>query len=118
MYGAGECFAAATGSEPARHRVTAAFEALRFLATVTQGGPHSPPRGFVARTVVPASDPDPNLRDGPDRDRIMRETRDRLWKTMDPRWPARPTANGTGRAIPAPTSSTATTSSMACITIW
>jgi hypothetical protein len=88
MYGAGECFAyAATKSADARRRAVAAFEALRFLGTVTQGGRHSPPRGFVARSILPADGPDPNRNDSPERDVRMRETRDRLWKSIAPRWP-------------------------------
>jgi hypothetical protein len=88
MYGAGECFAfAATGSEDARRRAIAAFGALRFLGTVTQGGEHAAPRGFVARSILPANGPDPNLHDSPAHDIQMRETRDRLWKTLAPRWP-------------------------------
>jgi hypothetical protein len=88
MYGAGECFAfAATGREDARKRAIAAFEALRFLGTVTKGGSHAPPRGFVARSILPASGPDPNRQDSPEHDRRMRETRDRLWKDLSPRWP-------------------------------
>jgi hypothetical protein len=88
MYGAGECFAfGATGSPDARRRAIAAFEALRFLGTVTQGGEHPAPRGFVARSILPASGPDPNLHDSPAHDRQMRETRDRLWKDLSPRWP-------------------------------
>jgi hypothetical protein len=88
MYGAGECFAyAATGEEAARRRAKAAFEALRFLGVVTQGGSHPAPRGFVARTVLPASGPDPNLVYTRERDEKMRATRDRLWKVIVPRWP-------------------------------
>jgi len=87
MYGAAECFAAGAGNEEARGRATAAFEALRFLSTVTQGGPHPAPRGFVARSILPTDGPDPNLRDSPDHDRQMRETRDHLWKRIAPRWP-------------------------------
>ncbi len=87
MYGAGECFAyAATGDEAARRRARKAFEALRFLGQVTQGGPHPAPRGFVARSILPASGPDPNLRDSPERDR-RRQQGDRLWKVIVPRWP-------------------------------
>ncbi len=87
MYGAGECFAyAATGEEAARRRAGKAFEALRFLGQVTQGGPHPAPKGFVARSILPASGPDPNLRDSPDRDR-RRQQSDRLWKVIAPRWP-------------------------------
>ncbi len=88
MYGAGECFAAAaTGSEEARRRAVSAFEALRFLGAVTQGGPNPAPRGFVARSVLPAAGPNPNREDSAERDRQMRETRDRLWKSLTPRWP-------------------------------
>ncbi len=87
MYGAGECFAyAATGDEKARRRARKAFEALRFLSQVTQGGPHPAPRGFVARSIMPVSGPDPNLRDSPERDRRRQQT-DRLWKIITPRWP-------------------------------
>ena len=89
MYGAGECFAcAATKSQEACGRAKKAFEALRFLGTVTQGGAHPAPRGFVARTVLPASAGNPNLKQyTPERDRQFRDTRDALWKIMDPRWP-------------------------------
>lgn len=89
MYGAGECFAyAATGSELARRRARAAFEALRFLQTVTQGGRPPAQPGFVARTVLPASGPDPNRTHYTrQRDEHIRATRDRLWKVIVPRWP-------------------------------
>lgn len=88
MYGAGECFAyAATKSPDARRRAVKAFEALRFLGTVTQGGSHPAPKGFVARSILPTSGPDPNLRDSPERDRKMQQTRDPLWKVITPRWP-------------------------------
>jgi len=88
MYGAGECFAyAATGEEAARRRAKAAFEALRFLGAVTQGGSHPAPPGFVARTVLPASGPNPNLTYTRERDEQTRATRDHLWKVIVPRWP-------------------------------
>lgn len=89
MYGAGECFAcAATRSDVSCQRAKQAFEALRFLGTVTQGGSNPAPPGYVARTVLPASAGDPNLKQyTPQRDRQTRETRDGLWKVMDPRWP-------------------------------
>ncbi len=88
MYGAGECFAwAATREAAARQRARAAFEALRFLSTVTQGGVPPARPGFVARTVVPADGPDPNLVYTRERDEQMRATRDRLWKILHPRWP-------------------------------
>lgn len=89
MYGAGECFAyAATRDPKARARATKAFEALRFLGAVTQGGQHAPPRGFVARTILPATGPDPNATAyTPARDEQRRRTRDAKWKVMNPRWP-------------------------------
>jgi len=89
MYGAGECFAwKVTRNPDARRRAVAAFEALRFLGTVTQGGRNAPPKGFVARSILPVGGPDPNLRDSPERDKQMAATRDRLWKQgLVPRWP-------------------------------
>jgi hypothetical protein len=91
MYGAGECFAwAATRDPAARRRARAAFEALRFLSDVTQGGEHAPPPGFPARSILPATGPDaaadPNL-GALERDRERRATRDRAWKVLHPRWP-------------------------------
>jgi hypothetical protein len=87
MYGAGECYAwAATRDPAARRRARAAFEALRFLGEVTQGGEHAPPKGFVARSILPADGPDPNA-GGLERDRRFRDERDRRWKLIHPRWP-------------------------------
>jgi len=87
MYGAGECFAyAATGDEKAKKRAKQAFEALRFLQRVTQGCEHSPPKGYVARTIRSTELPDPNL-GRMERDRQKRETYDALWKVYEPRWP-------------------------------
>jgi hypothetical protein len=86
MYGAGECFAfAATGDPRAQARAKQAFDALRFLQTVTQGGPHSPPKGYIARTILPTDGPDPNI-GRLERDREERKS-DRLWKVYEPRWP-------------------------------
>jgi hypothetical protein len=87
MYGAGECFAYAALRRPEfERRARQAFEALRFLQKVTQGGPHSPPRGFVARTIRPVDWPDPN--EGRlEADRRMKAEGDRLWKVYSPRWP-------------------------------
>lgn len=86
MYGAGECFAyGATKDAKARTRATQAFEALRFLQKVTQGGPHAPPKGYVARTVRPAEWPDPN--DGRLAGDREEAKRDGLWKVYEPRWP-------------------------------
>ncbi len=88
MYGAGECFAYAATKDPqAKQRAKAAFEALRFLRVVTQGGAHPAPPGFVARAILPTSGPDPNLQDSPQRDEQKRSTRDALWKIITPRWP-------------------------------
>lgn len=87
MYGAGECFAfAATRRPEFRQRARQAFEALRFLQKVTQGGPHSPPKGFVARTIRPMDWPDPN-RGRLEADRREQQEGDRLWKAYEPRWP-------------------------------
>ncbi len=86
MYGAGECFDyAATGKVGARERAHQAFEALRFLQIVTQGGDHAPPLGFVARTIRPIDWPDPNS--GRLEDDLLEQKRDALWKAPDPRWP-------------------------------
>lgn len=86
MYGAGECFAyAATRRPEFKRRATQAFEALRFLQKVTQGGPHRPPKGFVARSIRPVDWPDPNV-GGLERDRLKQQE-DKLWKVYAPRWP-------------------------------
>ncbi|NOY43221.1 MAG: hypothetical protein GXP26_15480 [Planctomycetes bacterium] len=87
MYGVGECFAyAATGSEKAKDRAKQVFEALRFLQKVTQGGKHSPPKGYVARTIRSIDLPDPNI-GRLERDQEARFREDRLWKVYEPRWP-------------------------------
>ena len=87
MYGAGECFAyAATKDLKAKDRAKRAFEALRFLQKVTQGCKHSPPKGYVARTVISTELPDPNI-GRIERDRKTQATRDSLWKIYEPRWP-------------------------------
>ncbi len=87
MYGAGECFAyAATKDKKARERATKAFEALRFLGQVTQGGEAPAPKGFVARTILPVSGKNPN--DGRiERDIRNKQEDDKMWKVIDPRWP-------------------------------
>ncbi|MEX2015411.1 MAG: hypothetical protein WD873_02160 [Candidatus Hydrogenedentales bacterium] len=86
MYGAGECFAyAATGDKQFKERADKAFAALEILGKVTQGGSHPAPPGYVARTVLPTSGPDPN--EGRlEHDRREKEGDD-LWKIIDPRWP-------------------------------
>jgi hypothetical protein len=86
MYGAGECFAyGATRAPVARERARQAFEALRFLQKVTQGGDHAPPKGYVARTIRPADWPDPNA--GRLAGDLEEQRRDRFWKVYEPRWP-------------------------------
>lgn len=88
MYGAAQVFAyAATGSEAARTRARRAFRALTFLVEVTQGGAHAPPPGFPARSIMPTTGPDPNLRDNAARDRVRKQTVDARWKVLEPRWP-------------------------------
>jgi hypothetical protein len=86
MYGAGECFAYGATHEPkAKVRATQAFEALRFLQKVTQGGNPAPPKGYVARTIRPTEWPDPNV-GRVERDREEQQG-DKLWKVYEPRWP-------------------------------
>lgn len=63
-----------------------AFEALSFLSTVTEGGSHPAPRGFIARAIAPADGPDPNKVDNAERDRA-RQKKDARWKVIEPRWP-------------------------------
>ena len=61
MYGAGECFAYAATKDPqAKQRAVAAFEAVRFLSQVTQGGTPPALPGFPARTILPTDGEDPN----------------------------------------------------------
>jgi hypothetical protein len=87
MYGAGECFAyAATGDPKAKDRAQRAFEALRFLQQVPQGSAHSPPAGYVARTIRSVDLADPNI-GRLERDRHNRDHGDALWKVYEPRWP-------------------------------
>ncbi len=72
----------------ARHRESAekAFAALCFLGEVTQGGPHPAPPGFVARNVVPVTEPDPNQIYDLEYDR-RRKRADSMWKIIQPRLP-------------------------------
>lgn len=88
MYGAGECFAwAATRDPEAKERAKNAFEALRFLSVVTQGGEVEAQPGFVARSILPTSGPNPNESDyTPEKDREKQQS-DRMWKVIAPRWP-------------------------------
>jgi hypothetical protein len=89
MYGAGECFAYAATKDPkAKKRAKRAFEALRHLQKVTQGGEHAPPLGYVARTILPTDGPDPNIgRLERDIEGKNRPGGDQLWKLYEPRWP-------------------------------
>lgn len=87
MYGAGECYAYGVSKSPeARRRAVQAFEALRFLGTVTQGGAHPAPKGFVARSILPVSGRNPNEYDSPEHDR-QKQKGDHRWKVITPRWP-------------------------------
>jgi hypothetical protein len=86
MYGAGECFAYGATKDPkAKERAKKAFEALRFLQKVTQGGAHTPPNGYIARCIRPVDWPDPNV-GRLDGDRQAQQ-HDKLWKVYEPRWP-------------------------------
>ncbi|RJP31956.1 MAG: hypothetical protein C4527_06785 [Candidatus Omnitrophota bacterium] len=90
MYGAGACFAyAVTRDENAKKRAQEAFEALRFLSVVTQGGEVEQQPGFVARTVVPTSEPNPNERSSYTLEGMKRtrDSGDARWKVYYPRWP-------------------------------
>lgn len=87
MYGTGECFAyAATGDPLAKERAKKAFDALKFLSDVTQGGSHGAPKGFPARSILPTNGRDPNV-GAAHRDRTQKESRDALWKIIPQRWP-------------------------------
>ncbi len=89
-YGAAQCFAYAVTKDPlAKKRAKAAFEALRFLCKVTQGGSHPAPTGFPARTILPTDGPrNPNTEKAYSvaRDEERRK-KDVLWKVIQPRWP-------------------------------
>ncbi|MFH1738865.1 MAG: hypothetical protein ABIH23_07635 [bacterium] len=88
MYGAGECFAYAATKDPmAKDRAKRAFEALRFLSVAPVGGEVEQQPGYVARTVVPTTEPDPNRGYTIEGQKRNRETRDSLWKVYTPRWP-------------------------------
>jgi hypothetical protein len=86
MYGTGEAFAYGALKEPVyTERAKKVFEAIRFLQKVTQGGTPEPPHGYVARTILPTSGPNPN--DGRvERDKEDAKT-DALWKVYENRWP-------------------------------
>jgi hypothetical protein len=87
MYGAGECFAYGATKDPlAKKRARAAFEALKFLCDVTQGGEKTVQRGFPARSILPTDGRNPNEGHTEQSDRDGQKG-DRLWKVLHPRWP-------------------------------
>jgi hypothetical protein len=87
MYGAGECFAYGATKDPEiKKRANAAFQAVRFLSQVTQGGEISALPGFPARTILPTSGPDPNEVYTLEKDREKKKN-DPMWKVIHPRWP-------------------------------
>jgi len=88
MYGAGECFAYAATKDPkAKDRAKRAFEALRFLSIAPVGGEVQQQPGYVARTVVPTTEPNPNAHYTLEGQQRTRATRDSLWKVYTPRYP-------------------------------
>jgi hypothetical protein len=114
--GQGECFAYGATKDPkAKERAKKAFEALRFLQKVTQGGAHTPPKGYIARCIRPVDWPDPNV-GRIEGDRQAQQTTS-CGKSMNPGGPRAPTANGTGNPTPAATNWTAIIFSTRSITI-
>ncbi|OPZ73276.1 MAG: Two component regulator propeller [bacterium ADurb.Bin478] len=77
---------AATGRAQLKQQAERAFRSLAFLSEVTQGGSHPAPSGFIARSVIPTTEPDPNLKYDLSYD-LRRQKRDPRWKIMQPRWP-------------------------------
>lgn len=77
---------AATGQDELKQKAANAFRALAFLSEVTQGGSHPAPKGFIARAVLPSSEPDPNPQFDLAYD-LRRNAADALWKIIQPRWP-------------------------------
>ena len=89
MYGAGECYAyAATKDSAAKRRAKEAFEALRFLSVAPAEGVIDQQPGYVARTVLPTTEPDPNKRYGHTIEGMKKSkaNSDSLWKVYTPRW--------------------------------
>ncbi|MCC6489921.1 MAG: hypothetical protein IT364_20700 [Candidatus Hydrogenedentes bacterium] len=87
MYGAGECYAYAATKDPkAKERAVKAFEALRFLSIAPIDGEVKQQPGFVARTVVPTTEANPNDHYTIEKMEKDREG-DKLWKVYYPRWP-------------------------------
>ncbi|MEZ6047958.1 MAG: hypothetical protein R3C11_20760 [Planctomycetaceae bacterium] len=89
MYGTAQAFEYAVTKTPeSKERANKAFRAIGFLSEVPQGGKHSPPFGFPARTILPTSGRNPNDHDSVAHDERKRaEDPDHLWKVLDPRWP-------------------------------
>ena len=86
MYGAAQAFAYAATKNPAtRTRANEAFDALSFLQSVTQGGTHPAPAGYVARTILSTKATDPNI--GLLEQDRRRQEMDAQWKVVEPRWP-------------------------------
>jgi hypothetical protein len=75
-----------TGREKLREDAVRAFRALAFLSKVTQGGAHPAPEGFIARAMLPVTEPDPNPQFDLAYDQ-RRNAADALWKIIQPRWP-------------------------------
>lgn len=89
MYGAANCYAyAATGDPEAKRRATEALEALLFLHEAPQNSVHPPQPGFFARTVIPTTEPDPNLRHSytVQGQAERRARHDSLWRVYEPRF--------------------------------
>ncbi len=77
---------AVTGRDKLKQDAANAFRALAFLSEVPQGGSHPAPKGFIARAVLPISEPDPNPQYDLAYD-LRRNAADTLWKIIQPRWP-------------------------------
>jgi hypothetical protein len=77
---------AVTGDPRLKEKATGAFRALSFLSEVTEGGTHPAPKGFIARAVLPTTEPDPNPGFDLAYD-LRRNKADSLWKIIQPRWP-------------------------------
>ena len=120
MYGAGECFAYAATKDPlAKQRAKAAFEALRFLRVVTQGGAAS----GAPRVLSPAPSCPPAVltRTGRTAPSGMNESappRTPCGRSSRPAGPFPPTASGTGKPTPARTNWMGTSFSTGSTTTW
>lgn len=88
MYGAGECFAYAATRDPKyKERAVRAFKALKFLSDAPANSVINQQPGYVARTVVPTTEQDPNERESYTLEGQMRKQKDdKLWKAYTPRY--------------------------------